>query len=417
MEIRANLEKLLTDALGFNTAIVGQAGMERIVQAAMRRLGITDEAAYLELLARSPEEFENCLEELLVPETWFFRDQEPFSLLKQHLVSQISAQPNSQVRILSVPCSTGEEPYSIAMTLLEAGIHPDQFHLDAADISRRSLAAADRAVYGRSAFRQPLTKAQEAFFSGPPEARRLAETVVRVVRFQRANLIDPGFLAGQAPYHIIFCRNVLIYLTDEARRLAFAHLDRLLAPEGMLFTGHAELALLQQQGYGAVSHARSFACRRTPPGAMGDRFEICPPLPPLPPICPPPPRPHHSATPAPTPIPSAPATEVSDLHARAVALADRGLFDEAAALCRQYLAEQPPRADLYCLLGLIHEGARRIDEAADCYEKALYLDPDHYETLIHLSLLRRQQGNGIQAARYQKRAEATERRPNGTDAP
>jgi chemotaxis protein methyltransferase WspC len=109
--------------------------------------------------------------------------------------------------------------------------------------------------------------------------------------------------------------------------------------------------------------------------------------------------------------------KVGARHAEALLLADRGRFDEAAALCGRYLQEQPPHADVYCLLGLIHEAAQRSGEAEKCYLKALYLGPDHFETLIHLSLLYRQQGDSRKAALYRRRAEAGERRPDGTVAP
>ena len=421
MEIYAAVEKRFIDTLGLNTASFGRSGFERVICAAMKRSGVADATAYLELLSTSPEEFERCLEELVVPETWFFRDTEPFILLKQHLCEKwFPSHPGEKVRILSVPCSTGEEPYSIAMTLMEAGILPQQFHLDAAEISRRALTIADRAVYGKGSFRQPLTAAQEAFFTGPEKKvmsaqHFLSEAVVRTVHFHRDNLVDPRFFAGQAPYQIIFCRNVLIYLTAEARRLVLENVDRLLAPDGILFTGHAELGILLQHGFTAIRHARAFACRkkvlsaqcsvnnsvRSPQSAVHS---------PLPSAL----SPQSSALVSPS---SALSTQHIVLHAEALALADRGLFDEAAALCRRYLREQRPHADGYCLLGLIHEAARQSGDAEGCYLKALYLDPDHHETLIHLSLLYQQRGNDRKAALYRQRADATEGRANGTVGP
>jgi chemotaxis protein methyltransferase WspC len=430
MEICAAVEKQFADTLGFNTAAIGRTGMKRIIRQAMKRAGISDPAAYLELLSGSPEEFERCLEELVVPETWFFRDREPFILLKQSLCGQwFPSHPDETVRLLSVPCSTGEEPYSIAMTLLESGIPPPRFHLDAADISRKALEAAGRAVYGKGAFRQPLTAAQETFFSETSAGRRVDEAVVRTVHFYRENIIDPLFLAGHDPYHIIFCRNVLIYLTEEAKRLALANIGRLLAPDGILFTGHAEMGILLQQGFQAVRHARAFACTRTgdmmPHRVPNPGFQIRSRHAKVPerPAAPPGPHPAKLSPPAAAvretvaPIPMPRTAAGGALHTEALALADRGLFDEAAALCRQYLQEQRPHADVYCLLGLIHEAARRTGEAEACYLKALYLGPDHYETLIHLSLLYRQQGDGRKAALYRQRAEAGERRPNGTIDP
>ena len=432
MEICAAVEKRFTDTLGFNTAAIGRASIERIVRVGIKRSGVADAAAYLDLLSTFPEEFEYCLEELVVPETWFFRDREPFILLKQHLCRQwFPSHPDETVRILSAPCSTGEEPYSIAMTLLVAGIAPRQFRLDAADISRRALCAADRAEYGKGAFRQPLTAEQEAFFIDTPRVRRVDEAVVRTVHFFRENLIDPRFLAGCEPYDIIFCRNVLIYLTEEARSRVVTNIRRLLAPDGILFTGHAEMGVLLQHGFTAIRHTRAFACRRTSesptPGdtSFGDRFEICPQkiatvpdrfavLPALSPEK----RPTTAAIREKVVSDGAPqSATVGALHAEALSLADRGLFDEAVAICRRYLQEQRPHPDVYCLLGLIHEAARRSGEAEECYLKALYLGPDHYETLIHLSLLYRQQGDGRKAALYRRRAEAGERRPDGNVHP
>lgn len=419
METGSTVEKLFTDALGLDTASIGRTCLERAVAAAMSRSGVPNEKACVELLSRSPEEFERCLEELLVPETWFFRDGEPFVLLQQYLQEQwLPAHPDEKLRILSSPCATGEEPYSIAMTLLEAGIPAARFQLDAVDISKKALSAAEAAVYGRGSFRQPLSKGQNAFFTAIPQGQQVAGTVSGTVHFHRGNMVTPGFFASQAPYHIIFCRNLLIYLTATARLQVLATLDRLLAPGGLLFVGHAEMGLLQQQGFTALRHPRAFACRRarkSPAATVAAKPE---------------PRPRrknengghlpHFLPDLPPPPPSTPGRKQAEaaggtLHAEALALADRGRFDEAAALCRQYLQEQPPHADVYCLMGLIHEAARHTAEAEECYRKALYLNPDHYEALIHASLLYRQKGDSRNAALYRRRAEALERRPNGTD--
>lgn len=460
MDLLAALERRFSDALGINTAALGRAAVERIVSQAVRRSGAADADDYLALLSASPQEAERCLEELVVPETWFFRDREPFNLLLQHLRGQwFPAHPGEAVRILSLPCSTGEEPYSIAITLLGAGIAPSQFHLDAADISTRVLAAAALAEYGQGAFREPLTPLQESFFTPLPRGgRRVAEAASRTVHFRRENLVDKNLLQGCKPYHVIFCRNVLIYMTEAARGKVLANIDRLLAPEGLLFTGHAEMGILQQQGYAALRHPRAFACRRSEkplPKGVGsegslqrmkgtlpgrDGVEIClsakggspRPVartgrtapkksvpagdksgrvmgrdlksPPLASIVPPVPE---------MPVQAA----VGALHAEALALADRGLFDEAETLCRRYLQEQAPHADVYCLLGLINEAARRLEGAEECYLRSLYLDPGHYEALIHLSLLYRQRGDSRRASLLNRRAEAAQRRPDGTDGP
>ena len=422
------LDRWLSRTLGLDTAALGKSSIERIVAAALKRSGAADTGAYLELLMASAEESERFLEEILVPETWFFRDGEPFVFLRQYVEKEwLPSHPGQPLRILSAPCSTGEEPYSLAMTLLEAGLPAEGFTLVATDISRRALAAARRAVFGRGSFRQPLGENQEALFHPATRGKRLAEAVTRTVRFCRANLVAPDFFAGEAPYDVIFCRNLLIYLTAGARLQLLANLDRLLAPTGLLFTGHAEMGILQQQGFAAVPHARAFACRRA---ALAVAATAAPrPRPaaaPLPaalvPAAPPPlpsvkRKPSAAETTPPRVEEKRPAAGARALHAQALALADQGRFVEAEAICQQSLRRGRPRAEVYCLLGLIHEAARRHDEAEACYLKALYLDPDHYESLIHLSLLYRQQGNDRKARMYLRRAESQERRPDGTNGP
>ncbi|MCE5283693.1 MAG: tetratricopeptide repeat protein [Deltaproteobacteria bacterium] len=420
------LDRWFARTLGLDAASLGRSSIERIVAAAIKHSGAADTEAYLELLANSPEESERFLEELLVPETWFFRDEEPFVFLRRHLEEAwLPAHPGQVLRVLSAPCSTGEEPYSIAMTLLEAGIPAEGFVLDAADISRRALAAAKRAVYGRSSFRQPLGESREALFQAASRGRRPTEAVTRTVRFHRANLIAPDFFAAEAPYDIIFCRNIFIYLTAKARLKLLANIERLLAPEGLLFTGHAEVGILQMEGFDAVRHPRAFACRRkakaaAPRTAPWTRPAAAPLPAAVAPTAPPPPakrvRPAEEAAP-PRPEKKGAAARARALHGEALALADQGRFAEAEALCRQALSRERPHADLYCLMGLIHEAARRPDEAEACYLKALYLDPDHYETLVQVSLLYRQRGNDRKARMYLRRAEALERRPDGTNGP
>ncbi len=430
MDTGAAVEKWCADTLGLEGEALGRRSVERIIAAAVKRSGAAEADAYLALLAASPEESERLLEELVVPETWFFRDSEPFVFLRRFLEREwLPGHPDRPLRVLSAPCSTGEEPYSIAMTLLEAGLAAERFTLDAADISRRALTCAKKALYGRDSFRQPLEAAREAFFRPTPRGMRLAERVAGLVRFYRGNLIRPDFLAAAGPYDVIFCRNIFIYLTAAARRQLLANVERLLAPDGILFTGHAETGILRQEGFTAVRHARAFACRRGPvaagagKGGPQPRRSAAGPAPAAVPraagvpICPPGRRPAPApGTPPRTAAPSAPAGGAGSRHAEALALADRGRLAEAEALCRRHLRERP-HADLYCLLGLINEAARRPGEAEGCYLQALSLAPDHYESLIHVSLLYRRQGNDRKARTYRRRAEMQEGRFDGTAGP
>ena len=143
----------LKAAMGLDIATVGSSLIERVVRERMAALAIDDDGLYLARLQASAEELQALIELAVVPETWFFRDREAILATARLARERLAAQPGHPVRILSVPCSTGEEPYSLAMALLEAGLAPSQFVIEAYDIRTRSLAIAAARVYGRNSSR------------------------------------------------------------------------------------------------------------------------------------------------------------------------------------------------------------------------------------------------------------------------
>src|SRR5262249_14209628 len=221
------------------------------------------------------------------------------------------------------------------------------------------------------------------------------------VRFRQGNLLDPGFLSGEKPYDLIFCRNLLIYLHPAARRQALDRVERLLAPEGWLCTGHAEPLEFVDPRFTRAGPAGSFLYRRA----------AAPPEPA--PVAAPPPRPAAaavvltSARPEAAPAPPAPPPDVPaapvDLLARARQQADSGQLGEALAACQLHLARSGPSADAFSLLGVIHQARRERDDAVRCYQRALYLEPGHRDALTHLMLLCRERGDHAQAERLRRR--------------
>ena len=150
---KQKIAELLEQTIGLNISSIGDSSFQRVLSIRMRALGIGDAKAYYDKLTVSFGELRKLVEEVTVPETWFFRDQEPFIFLTEHILDSEKSHARSTYRILSLPCSTGEEPYSIAMTLLEAGLNPLNFFIDAVDVSERVLTKARKGVYGRNSFR------------------------------------------------------------------------------------------------------------------------------------------------------------------------------------------------------------------------------------------------------------------------
>jgi chemotaxis protein methyltransferase WspC len=404
-------EAVLAKRIGLDPETVGAGAIQRALHARMSALGLPDRDAYLQHLARSEDEQQELVEEVVVPESWFFRDEEPFVMLREYAAARSdrdrsASAPGPPLRVLSVPCGCGEESYSIAITLLDLGLTPQRFHIDAVDVSARHLAAAQRGVYRRNAFRGADLAFRNRHFqqSALLQSFTLDPAVRGTVRFLRGNLLDPHLLSGQSPYDVIFCRNVLIYLDAPSRRRTLATLHRLLQPGGILFVGHAERLAIDDPGFEPHGARGGFALRRVNPGVR----ETSATLPAPRPITITPPRrfePTRNAT-ASTPEAPGPLPESSALLlVEAAALADQGRSDEAAARCEAALSRFGPSAPAYFLLGLVRQSAARLAEAETCFRKAVYLDPGHDEALFSLALCAERRGDTSTAARYRRRAE------------
>src|SRR4051812_39758044 len=151
------------------------------------------------------------IEGVVSPETSFFCASCSFLVLPQILTGDWSPRhPYESLRVLSAPCSTGEEPYSIAMALLDAGFPSERFQIDAVDISARALDLGRRGAYRRNSFRNKDAGFRERYFQQIQDCYQLTESARNRVRFRYGNLVTEHFLAGNC-YDIIFCRNVLIY--------------------------------------------------------------------------------------------------------------------------------------------------------------------------------------------------------------
>src|ERR1044071_2341314 len=122
------IEDLLRREIGLDVGTVGPSLIERAVRLRMKRLGVKKAEDYCEAVEALPEEWEELLESVVITETWFFRDRDPFTAFIQLVREEhLPRRAAGRLRILSVPCSTGEEPYSLAMALLDAGVPRDRF--------------------------------------------------------------------------------------------------------------------------------------------------------------------------------------------------------------------------------------------------------------------------------------------------
>jgi chemotaxis protein methyltransferase WspC len=417
---KSEIENLLRQAMGLDAASIGSTSVDRAVRLRMAACALERVEDYWSKLRADGGELQELIEALVVPETWFFREAAAFAALAHAVETAVlPANETGVLTLLSVPCSTGEEPYSIAMALLDAGLPPHRFAVDAVDISARALAKAGRAVYGSNSFRGGDLNFRERYFRPSPEGYHLADAVRERVRFRQANLLEPGFQAGRDRYEVIFCRNLLIYFDRPTQERAVKTLERLLAPSGLLFVSPAEAFLMTNSGFSSAGYARAFSYRKTPPGQRESGETPAKAVRARAPL---PPRPAAKR-------PAAPRARVASVGVVAVAsttlaappagleiavqLADAGRLVEAAQACEAHLRDRAS-ADGYCLLGLVRDALNDAHRAGECYRKALYLDPNHIEALAHLALSSERRGDTAAAQRLRDRARRAGEHAPGT---
>jgi chemotaxis protein methyltransferase CheR len=213
----------------------------------LRALGLSSFGAYYQRIVEEDdrEERMQMLDCIATNETHFFREPRQFEFLEKQVIPVWKERGPRVLRVWSAGCSTGEEPYSLAMMLLHH-FPPGsgrQIEILATDISTRVLARAEAAVWPidkapeiplayRKAFMLRGTASQDGRMKAAPEIRSL-------VRFERLNLNDERY-GVRGPFHMIFCRNVLIYFQMETKLKVIHRLLDVLAPDGLLFLGHAE---------------------------------------------------------------------------------------------------------------------------------------------------------------------------------
>ncbi|MEW9679591.1 CheR family methyltransferase [Pseudomonas sp. TE50-2] len=399
--------RFLQERIGLDVESVGTAMVERALRQRCTLVQAADLDDYWLRLQQSSDEQQALIEAVIVPETWFFRYPESFTALAglahKRAAELAGARP---LRILSLPCSTGEEPYSIAMALLDGGLSPGAFRVDGIDISPSSVAKGEQALYGRNSFRGSELAFRERHFSPSGDTHRLDERVRQQVSLQAGNVLDPALKAREGLYDFVFCRNLLIYFDVPTQQRVFEVLKRLIHAQGVLFIGPAEGSLLARLGMRPLGIAQSFAYVRQddapPPVAKPLPVARQPVAAPLPPrvVALPPRVARSSAVPA-APVPAQDEAQLLALIARQ---ANAGENQQARADCERYLRQFAPKAQVYYWLGLLSDTEGDAAQAITHYRKALYLEPQHPEALMHLAMLLAAQGDEAGARRLQERA-------------
>ncbi|WP_194094404.1 CheR family methyltransferase [Marivivens aquimaris] len=194
----------------------------------------------------SQKEFQNIVNVMTVNETYFYREEHQFKTLTSHVMNELARSDRNAdrpLRILSLPSSTGEEPYSIALQLMEnwPGLATYDVELEGADIDTDVLDRALEGIYSRRSVQYlPPDVLKRNFTSLSGGRYQISDDIREAVHLFRMNLSNRDDCRKLRGYDVIFCRNLLIYFDDKSRQLAINALFDALNPGGFLFLGHSE---------------------------------------------------------------------------------------------------------------------------------------------------------------------------------
>jgi len=421
---------IVKDKIGLNADSIGKESISTIIRERMQWSGVSTPEKYAELIRSSHQEWTELVEQLVVPETWFMRDTQPFRFLGKTVRSWTRSHPDTPINILSIPCSSGEEPYSIAITLLECGVPTENIRIDGIDISARLLEKAKSAEFTEYSFRKNDDSFRTRYFEQTGNVYRLSPKIRELVTFRQGNILEI-FKDDKEVYDVIFCRNLLIYFISPAKKRTIAKLHRLLKPEGLLFVGHAEHLPPTLPLFEPVEEPRSFAYKKIQKchssnknvtGESDDANELVIPADRTPIKIHRQPQAEsfsrgvnqrdmslHPFTTGSTPSFTPSSTDDDDADNglsldKAGLLANQGRLSEAECLCREFLKKNGPHAEAYYILGIVKQARNDYDKAEDCYGKAIYLNDRHYNALVNLSLLLEHRGNYKKSLLFRERA-------------
>lgn len=389
----AQAAQLLAQRYGLDLAAIGPTVLQAALADVIRERAIPLAALPTRLV--EPACIGALFKALPVGLSWFDRD-----IAQLQSAARWAARLQRPLKVLSAPCARGEEVWSVAAALVDAGLAPAAVQILGVDAMPESIMQAERGVYGCSAMPRPV--AALPWWLQERDQQLLVDQRLRpMVRFRVGNLLEAAALAAHGPFDLMLSRNFLIYLTAEAQSQWCSTLARQLLPDGRLYVAASEVELARSGGWVALPGEVSGACVHSA-GVVAS-----PPLSQVAPM-----RERRPRLPASVPMRQAPPLAGSVLLSESnVAvgpdprvLADAGKLDEAeAALAPRLALQVPAAADLVtaALLAMARGQGRAAEESL---RRALYLEHAHAEAAGLLAALLNQQGESGLAARLRSRA-------------
>ena len=401
----ARVSTYIAAAMGLHFPKERFRDLERGIKAAARELGIADGKSCIEwLLSSTPtrSQIEILAGHLTVSETYFFRDKKLFKALDQLILPELiplRRKSGKHLRIWSAGCSSGEEPYSLAILL--SSMIPDiaewNIHILATDINTQSLQKAVAGVYRHWSFRDNPPWIKDGYFSQKKDGSfELLPRVRKMVTFSYLNLAEdsyPLLFNNTTALDIIFCRNVLMYFVPELAGKVAQKLHRCLVDGGILTVSPSELSnpafsrFKTVRAPGAIFYRKEGSNRSAPfPCAPLEKPKPVKPalksVPAAAPVRKPAgarlaPRPEAPGGPVESPAVKADDPNRKELYREASALYEEGCYPEAVEKAEELLSQHLPDPNVLILLARIHANMGKLDKALEWCEKAIVAEKLH----------------------------------------
>ncbi len=395
----------------------------------MEDCGLSNFSDYFQHLSSSAgtKEFDHLLNLIIIPETYFFRDQAQFVALEHFIIPEIlknESDSGSSLRIWSAGCSSGEEPYTIALVVAAGmvGVEYPSVDILATDVSNAALEAARLGVYGARSIRDVPKEYLSRFFSQKKDKYFLEESIKQMVEFRYFNLMkEPYPLIEMSGWDIIFCRNVTIYFQPESTKKVIHNFYQSLRPGGYLFAGYSESLCYLSDEFTTVQVGGTFVYKKEPQDkrlkkttrrtkrkrsrqralasgrsrrleALPDREkdeirQICTRAKEL----------LEMGQPEQAGDLLAPFLKKSTASERVLLLQaeiclNQGDLEKAAQLCQRIISSEPLSVAGYYLLGVVYRSWEKEGKAIEEFKRVLYLKPKHALARFNLGDLYSQVG-------------------------
>jgi len=418
-ELLADLNNFISSLMGLHFTESRLGDLERCIGLAAKDFGFESAAEFIGWLRSTPlkkEHIERLASHLTVGETYFFRDSSSISALEQKIFPELieSRQESKRIRVWSAGCSTGEEAYSIAILLsrLIPDIESWNVSILASDINASALKKASEGVYTAWSFRDTPEWLRDRYFRRAAEGvYRIDPVIQKMVSFGYLNLAEdiyPSLLNNTNGVDIIFCRNVMMYFSEEVANSVVKGLHNSLVDDGWLLVSPAEAMRAITRLFtpvnfdGAIFYRKSGApqgASRPVPEHYGALIQTEEALQPVEEAAPLPQMPEPEVAQA----PPEPDNAGRDFLAEAYEFFVQGLYNEAAS-CLESLSDEDRGEDGLLLLSRAYANMGRLEEASRWCERAQAANSLNKAAYILLATIRQEQARGAEAIKNLKKA-------------